>query len=123
MPAVSRSGAVPTSLDAIFAALAHPTRRAILRRLRRGPASVGALIEPFGVTQQAISRHIAVLQKAGLIHQRKRGRESRCVLRTRPLKEADKWIEIYRPLWEERFTKLAAYLESAGGRSSPGRSE
>jgi DNA-binding transcriptional ArsR family regulator len=112
MPAVNRSGAVPTNLDAVFAALAHPTRRAILRRLRRRSASVADLMEPFGVSQQAISRHVAVLSKAGLIHQRKHGRESRCVLRARPLKEANTWIEIYRPLWEGRFEKLAAYLAS-----------
>jgi DNA-binding transcriptional ArsR family regulator len=110
MPAMSRPSAVFTDLDAIFGALAHPTRRAILVRLRSGPASVGELTGPFRVSQQAISKHIAVLQKAGLIKQRKQGRKSRCILRLVPLKEADKWIEFYRPLWDERFEKLAGYL-------------
>jgi DNA-binding transcriptional ArsR family regulator len=120
MPAISRPITLTTNLDAIFGALAHATRRAILLRLRRGPASVGELTEPFRVSQQAISRHIAVLQKAGLIKQRKQGRESRCILRTMPLKEADKWIEFYRPLWDERFEKLAGYLESARNRKGEG---
>jgi DNA-binding transcriptional ArsR family regulator len=114
MPAVDRSGAVPTNLDAIFAALAHPTRRAILRRLRRGPASVSDLARPFGVSQQAISRHLAVLWSAGLIDQRKDGRESRCALRARPLHEANRWIEVYRPLWEHRLERLGTYLASGG---------
>jgi DNA-binding transcriptional ArsR family regulator len=118
MPALSRSSALTADLDAIFGALAHPTRRAILLRLRRGPASVGELTQPFRVSQQAISKHIAVLQHAGLIRQRKRGRESRCALRTSPLKEADRWFETYRPLWQERFAKLARYLESARARGS-----
>lgn len=117
MPALNRSSTLTTNLDAIFGALAHPTRRAILLRLRRGPASVGELTEPFHVSQQAISKHVAVLQNAGLIRQRKRGRESRCMLRTTPLKEADRWLEAYRPLWEERFAKLGRYLESAGARA------
>jgi DNA-binding transcriptional ArsR family regulator len=106
MPALSRSNTLTANLDAIFGALAHPTRRAILLRLRRGPASVGELTEPFRVSQQAISKHVSVLQ-------RKHGRESRCMLRTGPLKEADRWFEAYRPLWQERFAKLARYLESA----------
>jgi len=114
MPALSRFSTLPVNLDAIFGALAHPTRRAILLRLRRGPASVSELTKPFHVSQQAISKHVAVLQSAGLIRQRKQGRESRCVLRTGPLKEADRWLEAYRPLWEERFGKLARYLESVG---------
>lgn len=113
MPAVSRPSIFTTNLNAIFSALAHPTRRAILLHLRSGPASVSELIRPFHVSQQAISKHIAILHKAGLIKQHKLGRESRCILRARPLKEADKWIEFYRPLWEERFEKLDRYLESA----------
>jgi DNA-binding transcriptional ArsR family regulator len=120
MPALTRPSTLTTNLDAIFGALAHPTRRAILLRLRRGPASVGELAEPFRVSQQAISRHIAVLQSAGLIRQHKQGRESRCILRTMPLREADHWIEFYRPLWDERFEKLASYLESAKSRNRRG---
>jgi len=113
---MSRPSPVTTDLDTVFGALAHPTRRAILLRLRNGPASVGELIEPFAVSQQAISRHIAVLQRAGLIRQRKHGRESRCSLRAVPLREADRWIEFYRPLWAERFGKLTGYLESGKDR-------
>ena len=120
MPALSRSSTLPANLDAIFGALAHPTRRAILLRLRSGPASVGELTEPFSVSQQAISKHISVLQHAGLIRQRKHGRESRCMLRTSPLKEADRWFEVYRPLWQERFAKLARYLESSRTRTRDG---
>jgi DNA-binding transcriptional ArsR family regulator len=112
MPALSRSTTTAIDLDEVFGALAHPTRRAILLRLRNGPASIGELTEPFRISQQAISKHIAVLQHAGLITQRKHGRESRCALRTSSLKEADRWLEAYRPLWEERFTKLARYLDS-----------
>ena len=116
MPAISRRTALTTNLDAIFGALAHPTRRGILARLRSGSASVRELTVPFQVSQQAISRHIAILQRAGLITQRKHGRESRCILRTMPLRDANKWIEFYRPLWEERFEKLASYLASARDR-------
>lgn len=120
MPELSPSSPLTTNLDAIFGALAHPTRRAILLRLRRGPASVGELAEPFRVSQQAISRHIAVLQSAGLIRQHRQGRESRCILRAMPLKEAEKWIETYRPLWDERLGKLASHLESAKNRNREG---
>jgi DNA-binding transcriptional ArsR family regulator len=99
-----------THLDLIFGALAHPTRRAILWRLRSGPASVGELAAPFRVSQQAISKQIAVLRRAGLVTQRRRGRESVCVLHSPPLEQAEEWIALYRPLWEERFDKLADYL-------------
>jgi DNA-binding transcriptional ArsR family regulator len=105
-----RAQASDTPFDLIFGALAHPTRRAILWRLRSGPASVGELAEPFRVSQQAISKQIAVLRKAGLVTQRKQGRESLCELRSTPLEQADGWIALYRPLWDERFGKLADYL-------------
>ena len=110
---MSHPGSTSSSLDTVFGALAHPTRRAILFRLRSGPASVGDLAEPFGASQQAISKHIGVLRKAGLIEQLKHGRESRCSLRPGPLEQADLWMALYRPLWDERFDKLAAYLEAA----------
>jgi DNA-binding transcriptional ArsR family regulator len=102
---------VDTQLDMVFGALAHPTRRAILARLRRGPASVGELAAPFRVSQQAISKQIAVLREAGLVRQNKHGRESRCELSTLPLKQADDWIDLYRPLWEDRLDQLADYLD------------
>jgi DNA-binding transcriptional ArsR family regulator len=101
---------VEIQLDKVFGALAHPTRRAILARLRRGPASVGELAAPFRVSQQAVSKQIAVLRAAGLVRQVKHGRESRCELSTLPLQQADDWIELYRPLWEERLDQLADYL-------------
>jgi DNA-binding transcriptional ArsR family regulator len=97
-------------LDRIFGALANPTRRTILFRLRSGPASVGELAAPFHVSQQAISKQIAVLRKAGLVTQQRHGRESLCTLRTMPLERAEEWIDLYRPLWNERFGKLADYL-------------
>ena len=104
-------------LDRIFGALAHPTRRAILWRLRSGPASVGELAAPFHVSQQAISKQIAVLRKAGLVTRHKHGRESLCTLRTRPLEQAEEWIDLYRPLWNERFDRLADYLGRTHGES------
>ena len=104
-------------LDAIFGALAHPTRRAILFRLRSGPASVGELAKPFHVSQQAISKQVAVLRKAGLVRQEAHGRESRCMLCTPPLEQAEQWINLYRPLWEERFDTLSDYLDRPRGAS------
>jgi DNA-binding transcriptional ArsR family regulator len=101
---------VDAQLDLIFGALAHPTRRAILARLRSGSASVGELAAPFHVSQQAISKQIGVLREAGLVRQLKRGREHRCELSTRALQEADRWIDVYRPLWQERFSQLNDYL-------------
>jgi len=94
------------SLDSTFAALADPTRRAILARLRKGEASVSALAEPFDVSLPAISRHLKVLQRAGLIS---RGRDARwrpCRLDAAPIKEVAAWADGYREFWEARFKKL-----------------
>ena len=100
----------PDRLDATFAALADPTRRAILARLASGEASVTELAEPFDMSLPAISKHLKVLERAGLIA---RGREAQwrpCRLEARPLKDASDWIEHYRQFWEQSFDRLDAYL-------------
>jgi DNA-binding transcriptional ArsR family regulator len=102
----------PDVLSATFAALADPTRRAILARLARGEASVSDLGEPFEMSMPAISKHLKVLERAGLIE---RGREAQwrpCRLRAEGLKAVDHWLEHYRRLWEESFDRLDAYLRS-----------
>jgi DNA-binding transcriptional ArsR family regulator len=94
-----------------FAALADPTRRAILSRLASGDASVTELAEPFEMTLPAVSKHLKVLERAGLIA---RGREAQwrpCRLQAGPLKDADEWIERYRRHWEESFERLDSYLK------------
>jgi len=96
----------PDHLSTIFSALADPTRRAILARLASGEASVTQLAEPFEMSMPAISRHLKVLEHAGLIH---RGREAQwrpCRLDAGPLKEVVDWAESYRRHWEERFDQL-----------------
>ena len=102
--------AAPHSLDATFAALADPTRRAILARLARGQAAVMELAEPFAMSQPAISKHLKVLERAGLIT---RGRDAQwrpCRLQASPLKEVADWTEHYRRFWEESFARLDDYL-------------
>src|SRR2546423_6886663 len=97
-------------LDATFSALADPTRRAILARLASGEASVTELAQPFQMTLPAASKHLKVLERAGLIA---RGREAQwrpCRLQAGPLKQADEWNEKYRAHWEERFDRLDKYL-------------
>lgn len=98
-------------LDATFAALADPTRRAILARLAIGEASVLELAEPFAISQPAISRHIKVLERAGLVSRGRDAQRRPCRLEAKPLAEATKWIERYRRLWEENFRRLDAVLE------------
>lgn len=98
-------------LDHTFAALADPTRRAILARLASGDATVNELAEPFRISQPAISRHVRVLRQAGLVTQRRVGRERPCHLRAEPLKQAAGWVLEYRRFWEESFTKLDAVLD------------
>jgi len=98
-------------LDATFAALADPTRRAILARLAAGEASVMELAEPFDISQPAISKHLRVLECAGLIS-RSRDRQRRpCRLEAKPLAEANQWLESYRRIWEANFDRLDRLLE------------
>jgi DNA-binding transcriptional ArsR family regulator len=101
----------PDHLDATFAALADPTRRAILARLASGQASVTELAQPFKMTQPAISKHLKVLERAGLIsHDRDAQRRPRR-LEAKPLAEANQWLERYREFWEGSFQRLDALLD------------
>ena len=93
-------------LDATFAALADPTRRAILARLRRGEASVNELAEPFSMSQPAISKHLKVLEKAGLIARGRDAQRRPCRILARPLADADAWLQTYREFWEGSFERL-----------------
>jgi DNA-binding transcriptional ArsR family regulator len=98
------------SLDATFAALADPTRRAILHRLAAGETTVGALARPFHISLPAISKHLRVLERAGLLVRRRDGRVRRCRLVVRPMRAADAWIARYRRFWEHHLDRLARYL-------------
>jgi DNA-binding transcriptional ArsR family regulator len=97
-------------LTATFAALADPTRRAILARLAEGEASVTALAEPFAISMPAISKHLKVLERAGLIGRSRDAQWRPCRLEPAPLKDAAQWLEQYRRFWEESFDRLADYL-------------
>ena len=98
-------------LDAIFAALADPTRRAIIARLASGQASVRELAAPFAMSQPAISKHLKVLERAGLVsHAREAQRRPRR-LEAKRLEEADKWLERYRKLWEANYQRLDTLLD------------
>ena len=99
-------------LTRTFGALGDPTRRAILQRLKQGPATVTDLARPFRVSLNAVSKHIRVLERAGLLQRAVRGREHWCSLDPRPLQEVRDWTEDYRRFWEEGLEALAAYLES-----------
>ena len=98
-------------LDATFAALADPTRRAILSRLALGEASVMELAEPFAISQPAISKHIKVLERAGLISRGRDAQRRPCRIEARALAAADDWLERYRRLWEENYRRLDALLD------------
>jgi DNA-binding transcriptional ArsR family regulator len=101
-------------LDATFGALSDPTRRAILARLARGEATVTELAAPFDVSLPAVSKHLRVLESAGLLRREIDGRIHRCRLAPRPMKDAAAWIETYRVFWEGQLDALANYLESTG---------
>jgi len=101
----------PNHLDATFAALADPTRRAILARLAAGEASVTELAEPFAMTQPAISKHLKVLERAGLISRGHDAQRRPRRLEARPLAEATEWLEGYRRHWEGNFQRLDALLD------------
>jgi len=98
-------------LDATFAALADPTRRAILARLARGEASVMELAEPFEMSQPAISKHLKVLERAGLISRGRDAQRRPCRLVAAPLRTASEWIDRYREFWESSFDALDDVLE------------
>jgi DNA-binding transcriptional ArsR family regulator len=110
----SRSSA---RLDATFAALADPTRRAILARLAQGEASVTDLAEPFAMSQPAISKHLKVLERAGLISRGREAQRRPRRLEARALRDATEWLENYRQFWEAQFARLDALLHEmqAGG--------
>src|SRR6266851_2177582 len=101
----------PARLDATFAALADPTRRAILARLASGQASVTELAEPFAMSQPAISKHLKVLERAGLISRGSDAQRRPRRLEARPLAEATEWLENYRQFWEATYQRLDSLLE------------
>jgi DNA-binding transcriptional ArsR family regulator len=98
-------------LDATFAALADPTRRAILSRLMKGEASVMELAEPFDMSQPAISKHLKVLERAGLVSRGRDAQRRPVRLEARPLRDANEWLENYRRFWAESFQRLDTVLE------------
>ncbi|HTM48562.1 MAG TPA: metalloregulator ArsR/SmtB family transcription factor [Bryobacteraceae bacterium] len=106
-------------LDAVFGALSDPIRRSILAALARGEASVTALGQPFSVSAPAITKHLHVLETAGLIVRRKSGRVNYCRLRTVPLAAAAGWIEEQRQFWERQFDALDRYLSEEDDECNP----
>ncbi|HEY4882402.1 MAG TPA: metalloregulator ArsR/SmtB family transcription factor [Myxococcales bacterium] len=113
----------PDRLDATFAALADPTRRAILARLATGEASVMELAAPFDMSQPAVSKHLKVLERAGLVSRGRDAQRRPRRLEPRPLAEATGWLEAYRRLWEENFERLDAVLEELKAAKKHGRSK
>lgn len=97
-------------LSHVFAAVADPTRRAIVQRLARRPATISEIAEPFSVSFNAVSKHMMVLERAGLVERQIRGRERVCRLRPRALRRANAWLEQYRQFWEVRLDALEAYV-------------
>jgi DNA-binding transcriptional ArsR family regulator len=116
---------IGTLLDSTFAALSDATRRGILARLaRQGETSVSELAAPYKMSLPAVSKHLRVLEQAGLVSRQKDGRVHRCRLRAEPMKDAAAWIEHYRQFWETQLDSLARYLEDSanqGVRSKHGK--
>ena len=101
-----------SDLDAVFGALADPTRRAILARLSLGEATVTEIAEPHGMSLAAVSRHVQVLTKAGLMTRRRDGKTIRCRLQAAPMKHAADWLTVYRQFWEQKLDALGDLLEA-----------
>ena len=99
-----------TELDRVFSAIADPTRRAILRKLSLRPATINEIAEPFPVSLNAISKHLMVLERAGLLHREIRGREHHIRINSDPLRDANHWLEQYREFWERRMDALETYV-------------
>ena len=108
-------------LSTTLSALADPTRRAILARLMRGESDVGELAQPFDMTLPAISKHLKVLERAGLISRGREAQRRPCRLKAAPLREVSEWVLAYRQFWEQRLDRLEAYLQEAqaAGRARP----
>jgi DNA-binding transcriptional ArsR family regulator len=98
-------------LDAIYAAIAHPVRRGVLESLRRGDARVTELADPFSISLAAVSKHIRVLEEAGLVKRAVYGREHRLALNPSPLRPAARWLDSYQAFWEERLDLLESKLK------------
>ena len=110
------------TLSQTFSALADPTRRAILARLATGAATVGELAEPFDMSLPAVSRHLKVLNDAGLIQRHTEAQWRRCELRGEGMRAAADWIEFYRKFWEESFDRLDAFLKRTAPKEPPASS-
>jgi DNA-binding transcriptional ArsR family regulator len=106
-------------LSATFSALAHPARRSMLARLSRGQATVQELAQPLRMSLPAVSRHLKVLERGGLISRSRDAQWRPCKLEAEPLHEANDWIEQYRKEWEQRFDRLEAYLKQIQAKESP----
>ncbi len=98
------------ALDLVFSAVADPTRRAILQALSRRPATIGEIARPFPVSLNAVSKHVMVLERAGLVRREVHGREHLCRLEAHPLEDATAWLENYRQFWEVRLDALERYV-------------
>lgn len=99
-------------LDLVFQALANRTRRALLARLKRGPAMVTELARPFGMSLNAISKHLSVLERAGLINRAIEGRVHSCALRAGPMADAEHWLSAYQVFWEDNLDNFTKFVES-----------
>ncbi len=109
------------ALSTTFAALADPTRRAILSRLALGETSVAELARPFDISAPAVTKHLKVLQRAGLITQTRQAQFRPCRINPKPLREVADWIEAYRLMWEQRLDRLEDYLQQLQAKGGRGR--
>jgi DNA-binding transcriptional ArsR family regulator len=110
MTAIAMDAPARDPLSLVFAALADPTRRAILARLKRGPATVGELGEPFSMTGPAVSKHLRVLERAGLVSRSRVAQSRPAALEAAPLEQVAEWAEEFRQFWDQRFDRLDDYL-------------
>jgi DNA-binding transcriptional ArsR family regulator len=110
-------------LSTTFAALSDPTRRAILERLAEGESTVGELAEPFAMSLPAISKHLSVLERAGLVSKSRDGQRRTCRITASPLKDANGWLDDYRRHWEGNLDRLDTYLTRIQGSSDPAPDE
>lgn len=108
------------NLNTIFQALSDPTRRAVIKQLTRGPASVTELAEPFEMALPSFMKHISVLEEAGLIHSRKIGRVRTCEIKPLQLSSAEKWLNTQTSLWENRMERMASYVEALSAEKQDG---